>query len=99
MLRAFTAILLSRAARTQNVVDAQQATMLHTAKTRRNMAYGFFTGLFASLKLISVTDYSNMFAPDERLSSIVSAAACNLLSLLITARLAASEVERALEPV
>ena len=40
-----------------------------------------------------------MFAPDERLSSIASVAAYNLLSLVTSARVAASEVERALEPV
>ena len=99
MLRALTAMLLSRAARTQKVVDAQQATMLQQAKTRRNIAYGFYTGLFASLSLMPVTFYSTWFAADVRFSSTTSPAAFNALSLPLRARAADWAAARAFEPV
>ena len=52
MFNAFIAMLLSRAALTQIVVEAQQPTILITEKTSRKRAWAWLTGLLASLTSI-----------------------------------------------
>ena len=55
MFSAFMAMLLSRAALTQKVVDAQHPKMLMTEKTSRKRALASLTGLLKSFTAESVT--------------------------------------------